>query len=215
MGHEYPERLRALAEAHTRLAAYHAAGAPGREAEEEASRETFERESRRYPPIREAISGGNEAAVEDAVVEAWWQSWKLLVLRATWRGASISTAAIATIPILGFWTGSFPDGNPVSTIVWSAPAVIAVSFVCGSRCAHRLLPGVDPEFFDGRRSWLAVLHLSLVSSALWMAVGLGVLAFLDSAPRSLILFALGVLVGSVDWRRRWAAVRSACQSARI
>ena len=214
MDHEHMKQLRALAEAHTRLAAYHAAGAPGREAEEEASRETLERESRRYTPNREAISSGNQAAVEDAVVEAWWQSWKLLVLRATWRGASISMAAIATIPILGSWTGSFPDGNLVSAIVWSAPAVIAVSFVCGSRCARRLLPVVDPEFFD-RRSWLAVLHLSLVSSAIWMAVGLGVLAFLDSAPRSLTLFALGVLVGSVDWRRRWAAVRSACQSVRI
>lgn len=102
----------------------------------------------------------------------------------------------------------------MSAIVWSAPAVIAVSFVCGSRCARRLLPVVDPEFFGGR-SWLPVLHLSLVSSALWMAVGLGVLALLDSQPRSVTLFALGVLVGSVDWRRRWAAVRGACQSVRI
>ena len=214
MGHEYPEQLRALAEAQLRLAAYHAAGAAGRDAEEEALRKTFEGEARPYPPIREAISSGNQAAVDDAVVEALYKSWMFLVIRATSRGASAMTAAIAAIAILGFWTGSFPDGTPLSAIVWSAPAVIAVSFVCGSRCARRLLPGVGLEFFDERR-WLALLYLSLVISAIWMAVGLGVLAFLDSAPRSLTLFALGVLAGSVDWRRRWAAVRSACQSARI
>lgn len=212
MGHECPKRLRALAEAHTRLAAYHAAGAPGREAEEEASRETFERESRRYPPIIEAISSGNEAAVEDAVVDAWWQSWKLLVLRATWRGASISTTAIATIPILGSWTSSFPD--PVSAIVWNAPAAIVVGVFCGVRC-HRRVVGTDPEMLDLRVLRLALLCVSLVSTASCMAIALGVLALLGSAPRSMIFIALGVLVASVDWRRRWATVRSACQSARI
>lgn len=213
MGYEHPKQLLALAEAHLRLAAYHAAGAPGSDAEEEALHAALRNAVRRYPPTREAISSDNLTAFEDAVVEALCQSWWLFVIRATSRGASVMTAATAAIAFLGSWTGLFPVGNPLFAIMWSAPAVIVVSFVCGVRCHRRFAPA-DPEMIDWRVR-LAMLCVSLVISAIWMAVGLGVLAFLDSAPRSLTLFALGVLVGSVDWRRRWAAVRSTCQSSRI
>lgn len=60
MGHA--EQLRALAEAHLRLAAYHAAGAPGSDAEEEALHAALRNAVRTYPPTREAISSGNETA---------------------------------------------------------------------------------------------------------------------------------------------------------
>lgn len=194
MFHKYPSRLRALGEAFLRLAECRAAA--GSDGEEQASSDAFWDAVRRYPPIGEAISNGTDE--EDAVLEALWESWKALLADAASKGSTFAAAGITAMVIVGWWTGSFPEGSLSSVSWWGVPAVLLGGFVWCMRRLRRLF-GVLGETVDRRWSF-AMLLLSLANPVALVALGLGILATLYDGWFQVsltdgVLVVVGVLFG--------------------
>lgn len=191
-------RLLALGEAYLRLLEYAAAEPPGCEAEGRVLRDACWDAVRRCAPMGDAASSRTDE--DDAVAAVVWESCKLLLVQATLRGERVAAAAVTAIVILGWWTGSFPQGYLVSIGWWAVPTVIVGGFLWGMRCLRRIC-GAHGETVGCRWS-LAVLVLSIVSGLTLAVPGLGLLALLDSRWAPLLLIIVGVLVGYL--------VRAAC-----
>ena len=186
-----------MAEAYLRLLEYSAGGSSGDGAEQQALRDACWDAVKRCAPMGNAASSGTDE--DDAVAAVVWESCKFLLVQAVLRGERVMAAAVTAIVILGWWTGSFPQGYLVSIGWWGVPTVIAGGFLWGMRCVRRIC-GAHGETVGFRWS-LAVLVCSIGIGLTLAVPGLGLLALLDSrwAPLLLtpgaLLFIVGVPVG--------------------